>query len=373
MGFIIRCVAWCLLFDVGVASVYPSDGLVLHFINGLTQPPTQNYAIPVVNAGTATTTSDGTRGTVDHLSSDFYATMSGSPGYNGPDLTGPFTVMLWVKPLASPALSNIIDWGTPATYQKGHLSVSASGYLYFDFFGAEKIYTDLPAATSGTWIHWCVSKGTGADMSSTRGYVNGAVSSLTHANYMAVNTPGTMAFGTGVGMYMDDIRVYGIELTAALIAAVAAGYTYATVAGDPHFKSFSGGTFDITGKPDHIYAIISSLDFTWNMRMVRRHKRTRPSAGTEAGECGIRVGSHWMWIDPSWNASVDGVPIARGQPKRCLFEIEVGQCIFWRFRKVAVIKSECYRLTFFRAVKGSCGSMRNSVKVTTLNNGALQK
>eukprot|EP01001_Neometanema_parovale_P004614 NODE_1662_length_1646_cov_134.525279_g1583_i0.p1 GENE.NODE_1662_length_1646_cov_134.525279_g1583_i0~~NODE_1662_length_1646_cov_134.525279_g1583_i0.p1 ORF type:complete len:454 (+),score=50.36 NODE_1662_length_1646_cov_134.525279_g1583_i0:56-1363(+) len=352
----------CTLIGMSLADLYPQSGLVLNFPNGITQGSAQGHSAPTVHAGTAVSAVDGTRGTITHVN----GLMAEMFDYNGPDPTGAFTVMLWYKPLtAHSGDPTFIAWGTPGNHQHPHLIIDSSGHMCFDYYTNRATYSDLgevPAA--GTWKHLCITKATGTDPTSTLGYVGAVLSAVRHTTATAVtNTPGSLLLGNSGGFgyrdsYIDDLRVYVTELSAGDVTLAMNGATFGSVMGDPHFTSFSGGTFDITGKPGKIYTIISTVDFTWNVKLIARHLRTRPSSGTEVGDCGIRVRSHSIGIRPAWDATVDGVPIAPASPKHChlVNDSDSKECIFWKFAKVAVIKSECYRLTLLRARKFRCAA-----------------
>eukprot|EP01001_Neometanema_parovale_P007284 NODE_3596_length_1193_cov_53.199065_g3415_i0.p1 GENE.NODE_3596_length_1193_cov_53.199065_g3415_i0~~NODE_3596_length_1193_cov_53.199065_g3415_i0.p1 ORF type:complete len:317 (+),score=12.98 NODE_3596_length_1193_cov_53.199065_g3415_i0:106-1056(+) len=123
--------------------------------------------------------------------------------------------------------------------------------------------------------------------------------------------------------------------------------------------------------------IISTSQFSWNMRMIGRHARTRGSAGTEAGECGFRIRDHSCSLQPIWNGSVDGKPLSHtSAATHCrLYDKRDHTCIFWIFHGLAIVVSDCYRVKMFRATKARYqirGARRQMVRGDHFNFGVAE-
>ena len=58
---------------------------------------------------------------------------------------------------------------------------------------------------------------------------------------------------------------------------------HAILFGDPHFTSFSGGNYDINGRVNFFYNIITDANFHWNAKFVSRNPRGHGSMHTYIG------------------------------------------------------------------------------------------
>eukprot|EP01006_Ploeotia_vitrea_P044721 TRINITY_DN66857_c0_g2_i1.p2 TRINITY_DN66857_c0_g2~~TRINITY_DN66857_c0_g2_i1.p2 ORF type:complete len:607 (+),score=78.15 TRINITY_DN66857_c0_g2_i1:2224-4044(+) len=67
--------------------------------------------------------------------------------------------------------------------------------------------------------------------------------------------------------------------------------------GDPHFVSFSGGEYDVTGKAGFTYNIITDKYFQWNAQFVSRNARS--SMFTYIGRTGFSVNGTRVVCDPA--------------------------------------------------------------------------
>eukprot|EP01001_Neometanema_parovale_P012390 NODE_868_length_2026_cov_78.603783_g821_i0.p1 GENE.NODE_868_length_2026_cov_78.603783_g821_i0~~NODE_868_length_2026_cov_78.603783_g821_i0.p1 ORF type:complete len:603 (-),score=91.96 NODE_868_length_2026_cov_78.603783_g821_i0:217-1977(-) len=74
--------------------------------------------------------------------------------------------------------------------------------------------------------------------------------------------------------------------------------TYGSIAGDPHFHFFHGGSMTIDGKAYHNYSIFSDNNFLWNMQFVPRRHNTGDD-GTEAGPCGFKTPNATVLAHPT--------------------------------------------------------------------------
>eukprot|EP01006_Ploeotia_vitrea_P020049 TRINITY_DN52296_c0_g1_i1.p1 TRINITY_DN52296_c0_g1~~TRINITY_DN52296_c0_g1_i1.p1 ORF type:complete len:1325 (+),score=135.67 TRINITY_DN52296_c0_g1_i1:405-3977(+) len=94
------------------------------------------------------------------------------------------------------------------------------------------------------------------------------------------------------------------------------------VFGDPHFISFSGGQYDITGSAGHHYNIISDRYFNWNAKFVNRHNTGEEM--TYLGVSGFLINGTHVVCDPATRTltienkevkvSNERVPLQPGSP-----------------------------------------------------------
>eukprot|EP01001_Neometanema_parovale_P002520 NODE_1310_length_1787_cov_65.230769_g1243_i0.p1 GENE.NODE_1310_length_1787_cov_65.230769_g1243_i0~~NODE_1310_length_1787_cov_65.230769_g1243_i0.p1 ORF type:complete len:320 (+),score=33.07 NODE_1310_length_1787_cov_65.230769_g1243_i0:579-1538(+) len=164
------------------------------------------------------------------------------------------------------------------------------------------------------------------DASNIKIYEDGTLSTTTAATRIMTATDGRMRIGVfGVATptlnwfkgNIDEVLVWSRALSAAEITTLAAAtVTFAGIYGDPHFRSFSGGVFEISGLENHVYAIISSKHFVWNMKFIKGlrkgiHARMFLflflSGMVYAGECGFRIHRHTITAEPRyWTGHIDG-------------------------------------------------------------------
>jgi hypothetical protein len=82
---------------------------------------------------------------------------------------------------------------------------------------------------------------------------------------------------------------------------------HAILFGDPHFTSFSGGNYDINGRVNFFYNIITDANFHWNAKFVSRNPRGHGSMHTYIGESAFLIHGTRIFCDPvKWAMFVDG-------------------------------------------------------------------
>eukprot|EP01001_Neometanema_parovale_P006812 NODE_3154_length_1269_cov_53.138743_g2995_i0.p1 GENE.NODE_3154_length_1269_cov_53.138743_g2995_i0~~NODE_3154_length_1269_cov_53.138743_g2995_i0.p1 ORF type:complete len:290 (+),score=24.71 NODE_3154_length_1269_cov_53.138743_g2995_i0:150-1019(+) len=127
-------------------------------------------------------------------------------------------------------------------------------------------------------------------------------------------------------------------------------YRSAYLVGDPHFSSFSGGRFDVTGKPGHYYNVITTSDFMWNLKFIARHGKA--SRGTTGGDCGFRLGNTSAVITSNWRVMVNDVP-RKFQYGSCVIAGPDNVCFLKVYRKIALVATPCFQIRLMRAVKSA--------------------
>eukprot|EP01006_Ploeotia_vitrea_P031521 TRINITY_DN63860_c0_g1_i1.p1 TRINITY_DN63860_c0_g1~~TRINITY_DN63860_c0_g1_i1.p1 ORF type:complete len:1121 (+),score=112.26 TRINITY_DN63860_c0_g1_i1:29-3364(+) len=79
------------------------------------------------------------------------------------------------------------------------------------------------------------------------------------------------------------------------------------VFGDPHFQSFSGGSYDVNGKANFFYNIITDKHFMWNARFISLNPRGHGTMHTYLGESAFLINGTRVYCDPTkWQLFVDG-------------------------------------------------------------------
>eukprot|EP00997_Jenningsia_sp_PLL12_P005204 NODE_2081_length_992_cov_30.729586_g1681_i1.p1 GENE.NODE_2081_length_992_cov_30.729586_g1681_i1~~NODE_2081_length_992_cov_30.729586_g1681_i1.p1 ORF type:complete len:216 (-),score=31.41 NODE_2081_length_992_cov_30.729586_g1681_i1:97-744(-) len=127
----------------------------------------------------------------------------------------------------------------------------------------------------------------------------------------------------------------------------------ASILGDPHFLSFSGGVFDIKGQVGIIYLIWLDQYVQWNSRFVAR--RSNPARGTQLGECGLVFANATLHLNPAHhrtNLKAAGVQlnVAEGVPT---VVPTLGRIVLVVYRKSVTLQLPCFWAHFMRAVKTS--------------------
>eukprot|EP00998_Keelungia_sp_KM082_P006056 NODE_232_length_2241_cov_71.997162_g226_i0.p1 GENE.NODE_232_length_2241_cov_71.997162_g226_i0~~NODE_232_length_2241_cov_71.997162_g226_i0.p1 ORF type:complete len:692 (+),score=174.28 NODE_232_length_2241_cov_71.997162_g226_i0:202-2076(+) len=80
--------------------------------------------------------------------------------------------------------------------------------------------------------------------------------------------------------------------------------------GDPHFQSFSGGSYDVNGRSGFTYNIISDRQFAWNSKFVSLNPKGTGSMHTFLGESAFLVNGTRIHCDPeAWALHVNGKPV----------------------------------------------------------------
>jgi hypothetical protein len=87
--------------------------------------------------------------------------------------------------------------------------------------------------------------------------------------------------------------------------------THGLITGDPHFTSFSGGTYEILGTPDHVYSLISTPELQYNAQFVAGGHNS-----TWIGAIGLVVNGHTVaWMAHNNTAFLDGKELQASSDK----------------------------------------------------------
>eukprot|EP01001_Neometanema_parovale_P005963 NODE_2356_length_1441_cov_143.674507_g2239_i0.p1 GENE.NODE_2356_length_1441_cov_143.674507_g2239_i0~~NODE_2356_length_1441_cov_143.674507_g2239_i0.p1 ORF type:complete len:400 (+),score=52.99 NODE_2356_length_1441_cov_143.674507_g2239_i0:55-1200(+) len=134
--------------------------------------------------------------------------------------------------------------------------------------------------------------------------------------------------------------------------------TFAAVYGDPHFKSFSGGTYDIMGQGGHNYSSITDTNFLWNMQFIRR--RDDDLKGSYIGTCAFRIFNDTYLLNPTlpWGVEHNGkrFHVSNTRVHLNTFPSAADPYYFVRvMRRLAIIRAPCFRIELRRAFKRSKG------------------
>eukprot|EP01004_Peranema_trichophorum_P002829 NODE_1857_length_1781_cov_6.559107_g1576_i0.p1 GENE.NODE_1857_length_1781_cov_6.559107_g1576_i0~~NODE_1857_length_1781_cov_6.559107_g1576_i0.p1 ORF type:complete len:568 (-),score=48.66 NODE_1857_length_1781_cov_6.559107_g1576_i0:23-1726(-) len=168
-------------------------------------------------------------------------------------------------------------------------------------------------------------------------------------------------------VYYDGKRCWitdsgGFRIRAAIIKRVA----IASILGDPHFTSFSGGRYTIDGLPNKTYSLWSDTYVQWNAEFILRpgnhHVRS------------LYLGRNWfnlfgfkIEIDPTWKLIINGITVMRiferidigPKTKRSLFHIRY-------YSRRLSLRIPCVNIIFLRAPKWTAAASKR-VRVDHLN------
>eukprot|EP01001_Neometanema_parovale_P005635 NODE_2053_length_1526_cov_125.125445_g1955_i0.p1 GENE.NODE_2053_length_1526_cov_125.125445_g1955_i0~~NODE_2053_length_1526_cov_125.125445_g1955_i0.p1 ORF type:complete len:425 (+),score=12.68 NODE_2053_length_1526_cov_125.125445_g1955_i0:60-1334(+) len=342
--------AFCSL-QLGLTSLVPVRAdLVMHFPNGPAQASIEGYTADTPTSGTIAVYADATKGTVTSLTGpSFRCTVS---SYSGVDHTKAFTAMLWFKSTSAPTeWSNLMGWGNnQADYQGPTLVYDSAGYFRMGYINYGKTASDRSAINDQQWHHLCATKPDGATQGHlTAMYVDGIASDkVFDSGYTLVFSSGPVTFHYSDTAYITDCRMYDHQLSAFEVSALYAGsYTLAAIYGDPHFRSFAGGTYDITGEANKIYNLISTREFQWNSQFEHQGRR-----GIRLGVSGFRLYGHNISFRANGMATVDGTTfdVSRRSASYVLsFPNPYHQLRL--FRLVMVLNAPCFRVRLERKQK----------------------
>eukprot|EP00824_Muranothrix_gubernata_P006673 TRINITY_DN18606_c0_g1_i1.p1 TRINITY_DN18606_c0_g1~~TRINITY_DN18606_c0_g1_i1.p1 ORF type:complete len:461 (+),score=85.31 TRINITY_DN18606_c0_g1_i1:170-1552(+) len=128
---------------------------------------------------------------------------------------------------------------------------------------------------------------------------------LANTNFVAAvfSPPGTPG---PIGEGKTFLQTWGVTLITQVVAGVpgtvlpAVGVVElpeqtcpASLEGDPHFKGFHGGEYDVMGEPDKAYALVSDVDFQVNGKFVSYPGED----ATYVGELAVRAKSNLIFMD----------------------------------------------------------------------------
>eukprot|EP01079_Euglenida_sp_SAG-EU17-18_P002139 gene2139-3069_t len=141
----------------------------------------------------------------------------------------------------------------------------------------------LPLVSAGNVYHLCSDLEPGTSILNKATCPSPCATASVSVNGLEFTTPYT--FANSLPSHLPNIW--------ACVGAAAPGAT-ARVHGDPHFTSFSGGTYEVRGDPGHVYNVVSGTGLLFNALFI-------PGSGvsTWIGAVGVRAGNCSL----QWDAS----------------------------------------------------------------------